>query len=578
MRFLEPVLIPFGLLLVFFGGAFVEPKTRVSQDEAPSSPWTVRLVDVAAEAGLDQVTVFGPEESKRWIIETTGCGIAFFDFDGDGWLDVYQVNGTTLEGFPPGREPTNHLYRNNRNGTFTEFTEEAGLRRSGWGQGVCAGDYDGDGKEDLFVTYWGENVLYRNLGGGSFQDVTAAAGLVQGGTRPRWNTGCSLVDYDRDGDLDLFVANYVDLDLEKTPAAGTGRYCQWKGIPVMCGPRGLPGGTNLLYRNNGDGTFTDVSEEAGISRPSGYYCFTPLTGDFNQDGWPDIYVACDSTPNLLYENNRDGTFSDVAVFAGSAFNEDGQEQAGMGTDAGDYNQDGFLDILVTNFSDDTSTLYRNHGDGTFTDSTFEAGLGVNTRYLGWGCAFLDLDNDSWVDIFLVNGHVYPELEKAGLDPFRQVKVVYRNLGNGRFQDLSRQTGPGVQLARSSRGAAFGDFDNDGDVDIVVNNIHDPPSLLRNDGGNRQGWLQVRTVGTRSNRTGIGARVEVRVGGKVLVQEVRSGGSYISQNDFRLHFGLGSSRTVEEVVVHWPSGQVDTIQGVAGNQLLTIREGEGAASR
>jgi enediyne biosynthesis protein E4 len=542
---------------------------------APGSPLGVTFTDVAAGAGLDAICVFGDEYRKRWIIETTGCGIAFFDYDHDGWLDIFMVNGTKLEKFPKGQEPTNHLYHNNRDGTFTDVTEKAGLARSGWGQGVCIGDFNNDGFDDLFVTYWGENALYRNNGDGTFTDVTEKAGLLQHSAQPRWNTGCCFVDYDRDGNLDLFVANYVDLNLNQTPAAGSGQYCWWKGIPVMCGPRGLPGGKNLLYHNNGDGTFTDVAEKTGILKTSGTYAFSALTGDFDNDGWPDIYVACDSTPSILYRNNHDGTYTDVAVVSGSAYNEDGQEQAGMGATAGDYNCDGWLDIFKTNFSDDTASLYRNNQDGTFTDSTFSAGMGLNTRYLGWGCGFVDVDNDGWLDIFQACGHVYPELEKAGLNtPFKEPKILYRNLRNGRFEDVSAQAGQGVTHPSSARGVAFGDFDNDGDTDIAINNINEAPMLLRNDGGGKNRWLKVRVVGTRSNRTGIGARVRVVAGAHAQMDEVRSGGSYISQSDLRLHFGMGPAEKADLVEVRWPSGLVDTLKNVETNQLVWIKEGSG----
>ncbi len=539
------------------------------------SPFGVTLVDVGARAGLNSRCVFGDEYVKRWIIETTGCGIAFFDYNDDGWIDIFQVNGTTLEGFPKGQEPTNHLYHNNRDGTFTDVTVKAGLARTGWGQGVSIGDYDNDGLDDLFVTYWGENALYHNNGDGTFTDVTEKAGLAQRGPRPRWNTGCCFLDYDKDGRLDLFVANYVDFDLARAPAPGEGKYCHWKGVPVNCGPRGLPASANILYHNNGDGTFTDVSEKAGILKTPGHYSFTAVAADFNNDGWPDIYVACDSTPSILYRNNHDGTFTDVAVQSGCAYNEDGQEQGGMGAAPGDYNCDGWLDIFKTNFSDDTSSLYRNNRDGTFTDATFEAGMGLNTRYLGWGCGFVDLDNDGWLDVFLANGHVYPELEKAGLGtPYKEPKTLYRNLRNGRFEDVSKRAGPAVQLPASARGVAFGDFDNDGDLDIAINNMNDTPTLLRNDGGNGNRWLKLKLVGTRSNRSGIGARVRVVAGSHAQTDEVRSGGSYISQNDLRLHFGMGPAARADLVEVRWPSGQVDTLKDVETNQTIRVKEGAG----
>jgi len=544
--------------------------------ESPSAlpAVAVTFTDVAPQAGLKAVCVSGGERVKKWIIETTGCGIAFFDYDHDGWLDIFQVNGTTLES-TSGPKPTNRLYKNNRDGTFTDVTKPAGLERTGWGQGVCIGDYNNDGWDDLFVTYWGQNVLYRNNGDGTFTDVTKQAGLLQPGARPRWNTGCCFLDYNRDGVLDLFVANYVDLDLATTPAAGAGEFCQWKGLPVLCGPRGLPAGTNLLYRNNGDGTFTDVSREAGISSPRGHYGFTALTGDFDNDGWPDIYVACDSTPSLLYRNNHDGTFSEMAVESGCAFNDDGKEQAGMGVSAGDFNADGWLDIFKTNFSDDTSTLYLNSGKAMFRDVTFDAGLGINNRYLGWGCGFVDIDNDGWLDVFVANGHIYPELAAKGVDvPFREPKIVYRNLRNGRFEDISDRSGDGIGQLRSSRGVAFGDFDNDGDVDILINNIHDAPTLLRNDGGNRNRFLRMKLIGSKSNRSGIGARAWVSSSGRRQMDEVRSGGSYLSQNDLALHFGMGSAAKADLIEILWPTGIRERFTDVETNQTVWIKEGSG----
>ncbi|MFQ5776590.1 MAG: CRTAC1 family protein [Terriglobia bacterium] len=538
---------------------------------------SVYFVDIARQAGVTARNVYGGASAKKYIIETTGSGAALFDFDNDGWLDIFLVNGSTLAGAPPGEEPVNHLYRNNGDATFSDVTERAGLVRSGWGQGVCAGDYDNDGFVDLFVTYWGQNVLYHNEGNGSFRDVTLPAGFKS--DRRRWSTGCAFLDYDRDGSLDLVVANYVDFDPKATPAPGETPYCRWKGIPVMCGPRGLKGGTNLLFRNNGDGTFSDVSEKAGITHPDGYYSFTPLTGDFDNDGWPDIYMSCDSTPNILYHNNGDGTFSDIAVEGGAAYNQDGMEQAGMGVSAGDYDGDGWLDIVVTNFSDDTSTLYRNLGDGTFVDATFESGIGVNTRYLGWGTGFVDVDLDGWKDVFIANGHVYPEVDTHGLNAtYQEPRLLYLNLGNGKFRDISQRAGPGVTDQRSGRGVAFGDIDNDGLLEILINNMNDVPSLLKNTGTTPKAVLLIRTIGTKSNRDGIGARVVVRVGDRMQVDEVRSGGSYISQNDFRLHFALGGSSRADQVRVRWPSGLVEELEAVEANQIITVREGSGIVKR
>lgn len=530
----------------------------------------VQFQDVAANAGLTVPHVSGPERDKQYIIETIGSGVALFDYDNDGWLDIFIVNGTTLT--PTPREPTSHLYHNERDGTFVDVTVKAGLTRTGWGQGTCVGDYDNDGNTDLFVTYWGQNSLWRNNGDGTFSDVAATVGLRQSATR--WNTGCSFLDYDKDGDLDLFIANYVDLDLARTPARGSSDYCSWKGLAVVCGPRGLPPGVNLLYRNDGKGNFTDVSEASGIAQVKGRYGFTSLVSDYDNDGWPDIYLACDSTPNILFHNDGNGAFSDIGLLSGTAVNEDGQEQAGMGVGAGDYDRDGLFDLIKTNFSDDTPTLYRNEGQNLFTDVTYASRLGVNTRFLGWGAGFLDFDNDGWKDILMVNGHVYPEVDSLnGNSPFKQEQVLFWNLRDGTFYDLSRTAGPGILDRRSSRGAAFGDLDNDGSIEIVVNNINDVPSLLKNS-GERQNWTLLHLVGTKSNRSGIGARVTVMAGGARQMDEVRSGGSFLSQNDLRLHFGLGRATVIERVEVIWPSGRRESFTNLKVNQVVTLREGQG----
>ncbi len=542
---------------------------------SPETKSPVVYVDVAKEAGLTVPNVWGGVNHKNYIIEAKGSGIAFFDYDMDGWLDVFLTNGMRLEEtYTPENAPTTHLFKNNRDGTFTEVTAKAGIARTGWTVGVCVGDYDNDGWDDLFCTTWGHNVLWHNNGDGTFTDVTKKAGLYD--ERVRWNSGCCWIDYDRDGLLDLFVARYIELDLKKIPVPGQTGYCQWKGIPTMCGPRGLPGEANSLYHNNGDGTFTDVSEKAGILKPGPRYSITAVSYDFDNDGWPDIYVAVDSEPSILYHNNHDGTFTDIAVVAGCAYNEDGQEQAGMGVGVADYDADGWFDIFKTNFSDDTSDLYHNNGDGTFTDATFVSGVGVNTQYVGWGAGFLDFDNDGWPDILQVNGHVYPEIEKYNLDAtFKVPRIVYRNLGNGKFKDTSAEMGPGISERFSSRGCAFGDYDNDGDIDVLVLNMNDPPSLLRNDGGNRLNWIKIKLVGTQCNRTAIGARVLVVTGKHSQINEVHSGDSVMSQSDLRLHFGLGQAKTVDLIEVKWPTTQkVEKFTRVEANQILTIREGAG----
>jgi enediyne biosynthesis protein E4 len=532
------------------------------------------FTDVAQKAGLTLQNIFGGVETKKYIIETTGTGVAIFDYDNDGWPDIFLVNGTRLEGFPSGDAPSNHLYRNNHDGTFTDVTAKAGLTGTGWGQGVCVGDYDNDGWEDLYITYYGKNRLYHNEGG-VFREVAEKAGVA--GSGKAWGSGCAFVDYDRDGKLDLMVANYVDFDLSTAPAPGQRATCMWKGVPVMCGPRGLPGAKNILYHNKGDGTFEDVTTKAHIDRTDGHYAFSVSTLDSDEDGWPDIYVACDSTPSILYRNNHDGTFTDVAVTAGAAFNEDGREQAGMGSTIADFNGDGHLDIFKTNFSDDTSTLYRNNGDGTFTDATSAAGLGLYTQYLGWGTMFFDFDNDGWPDLILVNGHVYPEVDSQHLgSSYKEPRILYHNNGDGTFTDISASSGSGITTSASSRGLAVGDLWNDGRMSAVVSNMNAAPSLLVNQIRAPNHWIAIRTVGTKSNRDGIGARILVKAGSRILVDEVRSGSSYISNSDMRAHFGLGAVAKVDWVEIHWPSGLVERFADLAADAIHTVKEGSGKA--
>jgi hypothetical protein len=528
--------------------------------------------NMAPEAGLTAVTVFGGKHQNRYLLETTGTGAAFFDYDGDGWLDVFLVNGTTLEGFPKGKEPTNHLYRNRQDGTFEDVTLKAGVGASGWGQGVCAADYDNDGHEDLFVSYYGQNRLYHNGGDGTFEDVTDKAGLKS--PRRRWGTGCAFLDYDRDGKLDLLVANYIDLDLATAPTPDSG-LCRYKGTPVACGPPGLPGGKNVLYRNRGGGAFEDVSERAGILKASGTYGLGVSTLDFDDDGWVDAYVANDSNPSTLYRNNHDGTFADVAVAAGCAYSQDGKPQAGMGVAIGDYDRSGTMDIFKTNFAGDTSTLYANTGQGFCEDRTFAGGIGLNTRWLGWGVGFLDLDHDGWLDLFLVNGHVYPEVAQLKTEAaYQQRKVVYRSQAGRRFEDVTERLGPPATTPKAGRGSAFGDYDNDGDVDVVVNNVHDAPDLFRLETDPAGQWVAVKLVGTRSNRSAIGARVRCTAGGATQTGEVRGGGSYISQNDLRVHFGLGPAGKVDRLEVRWPSGGEEEWLDLPARKIHTLTEGSG----
>ena len=542
----------------------------IAWSQAPS-PIGFSFVDVAKEAGLSAPTIYGGQATNRFLLETTGCGVAMFDYDNDGWLDLFFVNGTTLDGFPSGKEPTSHLYRNRGNGTFDDVTVRAGLAIAGWGQAACAGDYDNDGFEDLYVTFWGQNRLFRNRGNGTFEDVTGRAGLT---TNTRWGAGCAFVDVDRDGLLDLFAANYIDFDLKTAPVPESG-LCRYKGLPVACGPPGLTGGKNVLYRNTGRGAFTDISEAAGITRSSGTYGLGVSTLDFDDDGWTDLYVANDSNPSTLYRNRRDGTFEDIAVPAGCAYSQDGKPQAGMGLAIGDYDRNGTVDIFKTNFAGDTSTLYANTGGHLCEDRTFASGVGINTRWLGWGVGFLDVDLDGWLDLFLVNGHVYPEVDQIRSEAgYRQRKVLYRNLRNGRFEDLTERLGAPLTTPRAGRGAAFGDFDNDGDVDVAVNNVHDTPSLYRLDVAAPASWTELELVGSKSNRSAIGARVRIVAGDVTFVREVRGGGSYYSQNDLRVQAGLGGAAKIQRVEVRWPNGTEEVWNDVPVRKIVTLVEGRG----
>ena len=536
-------------------------------------PFHARFTDIAQQAGLLKPVIYGGVSDKQYILETVGCGVAFVDYDNDGWLDIFVLSGTRFGTAP--EEATNRLYHNNRNGTFTDVTDKAGLRRTGWASAVTVGDYNNDGFEDLFVTYWGQNVLYKNNGNGTFTDVTEKAGLLH--PVRRWGSGCTFVDYNRDGYLDLFVGSYLDFDPKRVPKPGEASNCNWKGVPVNCGPKGLPPGRVYLYKNRGDGTFEDVSEASGVSKSKGSYCMTTVAADFDNDGWPDVYVACDSTPSFLFRNNKNGTFTDIGLESGVALNEDGMEQAGMGVGIGDFNLDGNLDIFKTHFADDTHILYRNDGKGNFEDVTIRAGLGVETRYIAWGTGIEDLDNDGLPDLFLVTGSVYPEVEKKLPNyPFKTPRVIFRNLGGGKFEELIDQAGPGIAATHASRGCAFGDFDNDGDIDVVVVNMNEPPSLLRNDvtgGGN---WLKVKLVGVKSNRSAIGGRITARYGGKTQARQVVSQSSFYSASDPRQHFGLGTEKSAD-LEIRWPNGATEKVLKVGANQLVTIREGAGIVS-
>ena len=551
-------------------GAAPEPKPVFS-----GKSFQAKFTDVAATAGLGSALLtVGNPDSKKYIIEANGTGAAFVDIDHDGWLDIFLVNGSRLEGFPKGSEAHSYLFRNTRDGSFVDASAESGLKRPGWGSGVCAGDYDNDGSTDLFVTYWGPNALFHN-NRGKFTDVAAHAGVK--GPEKEWSSGCTFLDYDRDGNLDLFVTSYQQFDPARTPLPGKGVNCQWKGVPVFCGPRGLPFGTATLYRNRGDGTFEDVSIASGIRKAKSFYAFTPIAADLNQDGWVDIYVACDSTPSLYFRNNKDGTFAELATEAGLAFNEHGHEQGGMGVAVGDLDADGNLDLIKTNFAGDYPNVYRNQGKGIFEDEVVRAGLAVNPQYVAWGVGLVDFDNDGLQDVFQANGHVYPEIDSAKIvETYRNPKLVYRNLGGGRFEDVTHIGGTGLAKKASSRGVAFGDFDNDGDIDAIVVNMGESPSLLRNDLPRGNHWLQLRLRGTKSNRTAIGAVVTVSAGGSKQTLPLLSQSSFLSQSDFRLHFGLGQADRVDEVTVRWPNGLVERFAGVMIDRISELVEGSGSS--
>ncbi len=529
------------------------------------------FVDEALNAGLKDLFICGDNQQKNYIVETLGTGVAFLDFDNDGLLDIFAVTASKFGGFPKGTEPTNHLYRNKGNGTFEDVTKHAGLSKSGWGQGVCAGDIDNDGFIDLYVTYWGTDVLYRNRGDGTFEDVTPAGGAT------RWGTGCAFVDYDRDGKLDIMVANYLDFDQKNTPRPDGPKPCVWKSEKVMCGPQGLKPGMNRLWHNESTRAgirFTDVSKQAGIEAAGPRYSLSVTTLDYDRDGWPDIYIAVDSQPSLLFRNNKNGTFAEVALESGVALSEDGRQQAGMGTAVADYDGDGWPDLVKTNFTDDFPNLYRNNRDGSFAETTMQAGLGKYSQYLGWGAAFLDYNNDGWPDIFLVNGHVYPGLKNG---EYRQRRILYRNNGGGKFSDVSAEAGPAVMEKTSARGLATGDYDNDGRPDVLISNMNERLSLLHNTVGSVGNSVTLRLVGQKTNRSGIGTAVKVNVGKRVLVGEVRSGSTFMSQSDLRLHFGLGEAAEAESIEVQWLGQATEKFTHVKSGQVITITEGQGITS-
>jgi enediyne biosynthesis protein E4 len=525
---------------------------------------SVQFNDVTNRSGITFKHALSTE--KKYIAESMSGGVALFDYDNDGYLDIFFVNSLTVELVKANQKTRSVLYRNNRDGTFSDVTDKARLGDVGWGMGCAVGDFNNDGFDDLYVTSIGPDHLFKNNGNGTFTDVTQKAGVSD----PRFSTGAAFLDYDNDGRLDLFVTNYVGFNIDNLPTFGEGPTCQFKGVPVQCGPKGLPGAGDSLFRNNGDGTFTDVSKKAGVADVRGYYGLDVVGSDFDGDGWIDIFVANDSTPNFLYHNNGNGTFSEIGFESGTALDKNGNEQGCMGVTLGDYDHDGLLDLFITNFDDEYNVLYRNAGKGSFVDVSYEAGVAmISLPYVGWGTKFFDYDNDGWLDLFVANGHAYPQRDR-----YRQRKLLHRNNRDGTFSEVSAQSGSALMEERASRGTAFGDIDNDGDVDIVVHDLDSVPQLLRNDGGNKNNWIIVKTIGTKSNRNGIGAKVKVVSGDLIQLDEVRSGGSYISQNDLKLHFGLEKRTVVDLIQVRWPSGAVDTLTKVTANKVVTVKEGKG----
>jgi len=529
-----------------------------------------QLVDVTAKSGIKFVHTSAPE--KRYIVESMSGGVLLIDYDRDGWLDIYLTNAPTVEMALKGQKARSVLYRNNHDGTFTDVTDRAGVGYPGFAMGGAVGDYNNDGWPDIYVTCLGGNVLYCNNGDGTFTNVTKAAGVADG----RWSAGAAFGDYDGDGFLDLLVANYVDFRLNDLPGFGSSPTCKFRGIDVQCGPRGLKGAGDSLYHNNGDGTFTEVAKQAGTDDSGGYYGLGVIWSDFGGRGRLDAYVANDSTPNFFYRNEGQQKFTEFGLESGTAVSGDGSEQGSMGVAVGDYMHTGRFSIFVTNFADEYNTLYRNNGDYDFADVSAAAGVAqVSRPYVGWGTGFFDLDNDTWLDLLVVNGHVYPQIDTLSSGArYRQPKLLHINLGDGTFCDASQQGGAALREPRTSRGAAFGDLDNDGHIDVVVNDLDGPPMLLRNEGGDGNHWVTLELAATKGNRLAIGARLRAVTGSVVQTEEVRSGGSYLSQNDLRVHFGLGKYAKIDLLEIRWPDGRVEQIKDVGADKFYSILEGEG----
>ncbi len=552
----------------------VMPIARPTSPQGSAASPAISFADVTRAAGIDFHLVCGGPQ-KRYIMESMCGGVAVFDFDNDGWMDIFLVNGSTLEDRKADKCHPAKLYRNNHNGTFTDVTAKSGINHCGWGFGIAVGDYDNDGNEDLYITYLDGAILYHNNGDGTFTDATAKAGV---GNTGRWGTSAAFGDYDNDGYLDLYVANYVDLDLSHLPEFGQGVFCQYRGIAVSCGPRGLKGSRDRLYHNNKDGTFTDVTEKLNLD-PGAYYGLGVLWLDYDLDGCLDLYVANDSTPSLLYHNDCKGGFTEVGAQTGVAYSGDGREQAGMGIDAADYDNDGWPDIIKANFSDDTNNLFHNDHNGEFTDLAGPSDFGpVSAPFLGFGMKFLDIDNDGWQDIFVANGHVNPQVDQHSFGvTYAERPLLFHNLHNAKFEEIGSKAGPALSRHYVARGAASADFFNTGHQDLLLTALDASPVLLRNQSRSTGHWLRIKTIGAKSNRDGFGARIEIKAGGLTQSAEVRANSSFESASDPRLHFGLGSATQVDSIIVHWPSGTVDRIGPQAADHELRIEEGKGLLS-
>ncbi len=558
------------LLFVVFVFQAAVAHFLIAQIPPDQKETTVQFSDVTDFAGITFRHNSAPE--KKYIVESIGGGVALFDYGNDGCMDMYFTNALTVDTANDPHASRSALYHNNCDGTFTDVTEKSGLAYPGWANGVVAADFDGDGFEDLYVTCLGHNHLYRNNGNGTFTDITERAGVDD----PRWSTGAAVADYDKDGALDLFVSNYVDINLSKLPEFGKTKFCQYRGVPVQCGPKGLPGAGDSLFHNNGDGTFTNVTKKAGVSDPEGRYGLGAIWTDVDGDGWLDLFVANDATGNYLYHNNKDGTFTEIGLQAGVSLDDDGVPLGSMGVTVGDYLHTGQFGIFITNFSGEHATLYRHDKPLLFTDVSYASKVApVSTPYVGWGAGFFDYDNDGWPDILAVNGHVYPQMENSSVGTtYRQRMLLFHNQHDGTFAEVAAESGAALMIPRASRGLAFGDLDNDGFIDVVVNNLDGKPTILKNDGASHNNWITIKLVASGKNRDAIGARVKVVSGELTQWDEIHAGGSYLSSNDPRLHYGLQKKTKVDLIEVHWPDGKLESAANVPANNFLVIEEGKG----